>query len=101
MEYQTMSDLFGNYRLFKGIKPLNERATLIKFFVDQGFQDKKTTNLLPSAIGVLLAHYSTDQLYALKSAYSDRLNRNGYVAACKYWWAVIRTKEVRNDASLP
>lgn len=84
MEYQAVSDLFGQYRLMKPEgKVLSERATLIKYFSDEVKRE-------PRVIGVRLAHYTVDQLYALQSSYKDRVTRNGKETANKYFWWISR-----------
>jgi hypothetical protein len=85
---ESIADLFGRFRtlLPKG-KVLNERAELINFFV-------KATGRTPQRVGVRLAHYTLSDLYALKSAYSDRLARNGAAAANKYWWWCTKTTQI-------
>lgn len=90
--YSSMQDLFGRYRLVnpKG-RPMSERATIIQFFVDQSFKWKNGKLLDGKDMSIRLAHYKIDQLYALKSAYSDRLTRNGSVAAAKYFWFTTET----------
>lgn len=42
-------------------------------------------------MGIRLAHYSIDQLYALQSAYKDRLTRSGRSTADKYFWYITKT----------
>lgn len=66
------------------VPKIGERASLIKFFSDQ-------VEKSPKIVGIRLSHYSMDQLYALKSSYSDRLNRNGRVAARKYFFWQSKT----------
>lgn len=85
---ESIADLFGRLRtsLPKG-RVLDERAELIKFFVEQ-------TGKKPMQTGVRLAHYSISELYALKSAYTDRLNRNGKETADKYYWWITKTHKV-------
>lgn len=80
-----LSDLFGRQRtlLPKG-KILDERAELISYFTSELGKESKV-------IGIRLAHYSLSDLYALKSAYNDRLHRNGKEAAQKYFYWVSKT----------
>lgn len=85
-EFISASDLFGNYRLIKEGKPLNERATLIAYFV-------KEIGREPKLMGIRLAHYNIGQLYALKSSYEDRVRRNDKTTADKYFWALTRTQK--------
>lgn len=87
--YTTAADLFGNYRIIKGDRVLDERATLIKYFVDE-------IKRPPQFIGVRLSHYTLDQLYALQSSYKDRLNRNNRETADKWWWFTTKTQAVEN-----
>lgn len=93
--YSSMQDLFGRYRLVnpKG-RPMSERATIIQFFVDQGFTWKNGLALYAKDMSIRLAHYKLDDLYALKSCYTDRFNRNGSVAAAKYFWFTTDTTYV-------
>jgi hypothetical protein len=85
MEYHSASDLFGNYRLIQQTgKPLNERSLLVKYFCDN-------LKRAPKYMGIRLAHYSIDQLYALQSAYKDRLTRSGRSTADKYFWYITKT----------
>ena len=88
---ESLNTLFGGYSVIKRGKPLNERAMLIKFFVDEGFEDKKGKKLSPAYLGKRLAHYTVDDLYALKSSYTDRLNRNSKLQAVKYFWFITKT----------
>lgn len=85
---ESIGDLFGRIRtlLPKG-KVMNERAELISYF-------SEALKRPPQYIGVRLAHYSIDDLYGLKSAYSDRLKRNGKVQADKYWWFITKTSKI-------
>lgn len=80
---KSLADLFKDW---KPTKTLGERAELIKFF-------SEAIGRTPKLIGILLAHYSVSDLYALKSAYSDRLRRNGEVSARKYFWYITKTHE--------
>ena len=82
---ESIADLFGRFRtlLPKG-KVLNERAELVKYF-------SEALKRPPQYIGVRLGHYTLSDLYGLKSAYSDRLVRNGKVQADKYWWYITKT----------
>ena len=90
--FASMKDLLGNFRLVKsGGIPMSERATVIHFFEQQGFTHKDGKKLTARELGVRLAHYNLDQLYGLKSSYSDRLQRNGKEAARKYWWSITKT----------
>lgn len=83
---EHIADLFGRLRtaLPQG-KVLNERAELIQFFADAIGRPAKY-------IGVRLSHYSLSELYALQSAYKDRLLRDGKVTADKFWWWTTRTE---------
>ena len=85
---ESIADLFGRFRtlLPKG-KVLNERAELVKYFSEEMKREPKVT-------GIRLGHYTLDQLYALQSAYKDRLHRNGKETAIKYLWAVSRTSKI-------
>lgn len=85
---ESIGDLFGRMRtaLPKG-KVLNERAELIAYFSKQLEREARV-------VAVRLGHYSLSDLYALQSAFKDRLNRNGKETARKYWWAITRTGTV-------
>lgn len=89
----STKDLFGNFVLPPQKKGQSERGNLLSFFKKQGFIDQKGKILEYRNLAVLLSHFTVSQLYALKSAYEDRLTRNGKDGAWKYWWFVIRTKE--------
>lgn len=80
-------DLFGTYRVIKAGVPESERATLIRFF-------SKKTEKEPKIIGIRLAHYSLDDLYALKSAWNDRERRQGTETARKHFWYITRTQKL-------
>lgn len=80
-------DLFGNYRLVTEKKPLDERATLIAYFVEQFHRE-------PKVLGIRLSHCSLSDLYAIKSMFDDRLKRNGQDAAEKWFWWSTRTHKV-------
>jgi len=69
-----------------GGKVLDERAELIKFFAEKLERE-------PKVVGIRLAHYTLSDLYALKSQYIDRLNRNGKEAARKHWWWQTKTQK--------
>ena len=85
---QSVADLFGHLRtlLPKG-KVLNERAELISYF-------SEALKRPPQYMGVRLAHYSISDLYGLKSAYSDRLTRNGKEKADSYFYWMTKTRKV-------
>lgn len=85
---ESIGDLFGRMRtaLPKG-KTLNERAELVQYF-------SEALNRPAKVVGIRLAHYTLEQLYGLKSAFKDRLQRNGKEAATKYLWAVSRTIKI-------
>jgi hypothetical protein len=82
---ESMADLFGRWRPLtaKGAV-LSERASLVAYF-------EKEIQRAAKIIGVRLGHYSLSELYALRSQYKDRLDRDGKTAARKYWWAITRT----------
>ncbi len=85
---QSLTDLFGNYRLLDKKKgnPLSERASLLSYFVSELKRE-------PKVLGIRLAHYTLDAMYALKSGYADRLRRDGHTAAAKWFWYVTRTSK--------
>lgn len=84
---ESIADLFGRKRTLTPKGALNERAELIKYFSEEMKREPKVT-------GIRLGHYTLDQLYALQSAYKDRLHRNGKETAIKYLWAVSRTSKI-------
>ena len=84
---EHISDLFGRERVFKGGKPLSERASLVEYFSGEFSRD-------PKVVAIRLSHYTLSDLYGLQSAYKDRLNRNGREAAIKYLWVVTRTTRI-------
>jgi hypothetical protein len=84
----AIKDLWGIDRFTKAQgKVLDERATLIKFFADEMHRE-------PRHLGVRLHHYSLTDLYALKSTFLDRKNRNGIEPAHRYFWWITKTIEV-------
>ncbi len=87
---ESIQDLFGieRYTLKTG-RPMDERASLIKFFLDKVNQNGHRFS--PSRMGARLAHFSLDQLYALKSSWNDREGRDGYERAIKFWWWTTKT----------
>lgn len=89
----SMTDLFGNFVLPQVIKGTSERGNIIGYFMTQGFVGAKDRVLETKNVASLLSHFTVSQLYALKSAYEDRLKRNGKESARKYWWYAVRTKE--------
>lgn len=88
---ELIADLFGKIRTFtnKG-KVLDERTELVAYFAGEMKREHKVTS-------IRLAHYSLSDLYALKSAYKDRLQRNGKEPAIKYLWAITRTTSVPEE----
>lgn len=85
-------DLFGIDRYLSSKKEgiaISERAGLIKYFSDKIERPAQF-------IGVRMAHYSLDQLYALQSVFKDRFERNGKDAAHKFWWFCTKTNKVCN-----
>ena len=75
-------------------KILSERADLIRFFQEEKFIDKNGKVFQARFIAVRLGHFTTDQLYALKSGYLDRKKRNGDTMARKYFWFTTKTQEL-------
>lgn len=87
MEFLQSKDLFGIERFLsskKEGKAISERAGLVKYF-------SESMGRPAQFVGVRMAHLSLDQLYGLQSAHKDRVNRNGDVAAARYWWFITRT----------
>ncbi len=86
--FVPITDLFGNHRTLRadsrGPRPLDERATLIAYF-------SKEIDRPAKLIGIRLAHYDLRMLYALQSAFKDRLNRNDRETARKYFWFITKT----------
>ncbi|MBT9167798.1 MAG: hypothetical protein DDT19_01141 [Syntrophomonadaceae bacterium] len=80
---KEISGLLKGYTL-PVVKGKSERGELVKFFAD-------AVERPPRVVAIRLSHYSVSELYAVKSGFSDRLTRNGIVAARKYFWAISRT----------
>lgn len=89
--FVQIGDLFGNYRLAKPGKVLDERAGLIGYFAEE-------LEAAPKRLGIRLAHYTISDLYALRSAFNDRLNRNGKLAARKYFYWITKTAVIPTTA---
>ena len=87
---QSITDLLGHTRYLspqKG-KPLDERASLIKWFSD-------TFNLNPVRLAIKMSHIKNiDDLYFLQSDTKDIIERKELTAARKAMYARIRTNEV-------
>lgn len=79
--FLTIGDMQQSFlaRMEVSKKPQSERSVLVGFFAEQL---AKT----PRVIGIRLAHYSVPDLYSIKSAYNDRLNRNSKESADKWFW---------------
>lgn len=93
---ESLTDLFGRYRLIKATgKPLDERATIIKWFADTFKKDGKVLALRLSYIKDI------GDLYALKSQVSDRLTRDGLVAARKYFYWATESHSVHDERIAP
>lgn len=85
---ESIADLWGRRRTALPLgKVLNERAELIKFFCDK-------VHRKPQQLGTRLAHYTLSELYALKSAFTDREKRDGIVRAQKHFWWITKTEEI-------
>jgi len=94
-ELIPIQDLFGGIRTMKRDgKVLSERADLIRFFQEEKFLDRNGKVFQARFIAVRLGHFTTDQLYALKSGYSDRKKRDGEMTARKYFWALTKTEVI-------
>ena len=83
-DYSSAQDLFGRFHLVRDGKPLNERATLIQYFSGEIRRN-------PKLLAIRTAHYTLDQLYALRSGYVDR-KRESLSKAQKWFWYITRTK---------
>lgn len=79
----TLFDLLKDYQ---PKKKRNERGELLQFFSDHVQRPVRF-------VAVRLSHYTMDELYALKSAFSDRLQRDGELTAIKYWWYITKTEK--------
>jgi len=86
---EFLGDVLGRYQPLKK-SARSERAELIRFFAEQ-ITDKKGDLYKPAFIAIRLSHYTVDQLYGLKSGFSDRLRREDTVAAQKWWWFTTKT----------
>lgn len=82
---ESIADIFGRRRTIVRGKPLSERAELVRYFSEK-------LDRSPKHIGIRLSHYTLSDLYALQSAYKDRLERNGITTAQKYFWWITKTK---------
>lgn len=96
-ELIPIQDLFGGIRTMKRDgKVLSERADLIRFFQEEKFVDKNGKVFQAQFIAIRLGHFTTDQLYALKSGYLDRKKRDGELRAKKYFWALTKTQVIHS-----
>lgn len=68
----------------------SERSELIRFFHENLF-DKSGKPYTAQRIAIKLAHLSIDDLYYLKSVFSDVLRRSGQTAAQKYFWWSLKS----------
>lgn len=69
-------------------KALNERAELIKFFVENVL-DKKGNQYSPKFIAIKLSHIKTPDLYYSISIFRDTDKRRGREGAVKeFWWSI-------------
>jgi hypothetical protein len=84
--YQSMMDLLGSYRIIPR-QGKTERGELLDYF-------SKEIERPVRFVAVRTSHYTLDQLYALRSSFKDRLNRNGRETARKWWWWITKTKSV-------
>lgn len=87
----TLFDLLQDYKLPEKSRK-TERGELLKFFSQEVQRPIRL-------IGIRLSHYSIQDLYGLKSAYTDRLGRDGRDAANKNWWWTTRTEKVENSVT--
>ena len=90
---EIVTDLFSIERYLKpkGV-PMDERAGVVKYFADTFKKDGKVLAIRLSYIKEIW------DLYALKSQVEDRIERNGLVAARKYFYwrtETHRTPEAR------
>lgn len=97
-----MTDLFGSrVPVGKNGKPLSERATLVRYFVERA-QDRKGP-MSAGRVGFMLAHCSVQDLYAFKSILESETARPwpqdaganpGYSARWnRIFWARLRSDE--------
>lgn len=87
MDFLEAKDLFGIDRFLSTKQEggaISERAGLVKYF-------SESLERPPKFVGVRMAHYTLDQMYAIRSQYEDRLKRNDAATAAKWWWWTTRT----------
>lgn len=69
-------------------KERSERATLVKFFVDN-LLNKNLKRFPPQMIAIKLSHIPTKDLYYMISIFKDTHQRRGLDAANKeFWWSL-------------
>jgi len=69
-------------------KPLNQRAEMIKFFLEN-IMDKQGNPYKPARMAVLLSHIPTEHLHYSVSIFRDTERRRGKVAAVKeFFWSI-------------
>lgn len=92
---ELIRDLFNIERYLTPKGALNERAGVIKWFADTFNKDGKVLALRLSYIKDI------SDLYALQSQVKDRLQRNGLVAARKYFYWASESHAVHNERIAP
>lgn len=75
-------------------KRTSERSELVRFFLEK-INESRAVDGYPPLTGrfaaIRMAHYTLDQLYGLRSGFSDRLSRNDLTTATKWWWFTTTT----------
>lgn len=88
---QSLGDIFAKYAPVPQVKPLNERAELVRYFFENASQDWVGLKpLTPRHVAVKLSHLTTFDLYAFKSMAEDRRKR-GYPFG-KFFWGALKAK---------
>lgn len=83
--------LFAQYDVATKVKPMSERAELVRYFFENANKDwKGKTPLKPGYLGMRLAHLSMFDLHAFKSQCEDR-RKNGYPWG-KYFWGALKVR---------
>lgn len=85
----AVSDLFSITRYLqpKDGKPMNERAGLLKYFLDNA-EDRSGNKLEPARMGKMLSHLTLTDLYYFKSSLEQRRD----VSWNKAFWGSLKIK---------
>ncbi len=85
-----MDNIFSKYNI-EQFKKKNERAELVKFFVENLY-DKNKKPFPVKRIAITLSHIPTKDLYFMQSVFKDTQNRNGNESANKWFWWSLKVK---------